>query len=299
MIMAETEEDRRAALDELLPLQQEDFEGLFEEMAGCRSRSGCSTRRCTSSSHRPRTSRAEVERARIERPTTSSSSSARSTASARSRRPTRCSAPAACGWASCTPRSTRCRCEAIVRAARGARASEPPHVEIMIPLVAYEKELELMRELVERIVREEDGEGMDLPIGTMIELPRACFVADRIAAHADFFSFGTNDLTQTALGLLARRRRGPLPHPLHRAQGPRPLAVRDDRQARGRAGSCGWRPGSGARPSPTSSSASAASTAATPTRSGSSSIAGLDYVSCSPYRVPIARVAAAQAALAL
>src|SRR5512132_787433 len=87
---------------------------------------------------------------------------------------------------------------AIVRAALAV--SEPPEVEIMIPLVAYEKELQLMRELVERIVDEEGGRRVDLLIGTMIELPRACFVADRIAAQADFFSFGTNDLTQTALG---------------------------------------------------------------------------------------------------
>src|SRR5919202_2231770 len=70
----------------------------------------------------------------------------------------------------------------------------------MIPLVAYEKELEVMRGLVERVVEEEDGRSLDLTVGTMIELPRACFVADRIADQADFFSFGTNDLTQTALG---------------------------------------------------------------------------------------------------
>ena len=91
---------------------------------------------------------------------------------------------------------------AIVRAAKAVaeRSDEPPRLEIMIPLVAYEKELELMRELVLRVVEEEDGGDLDVIIGTMIELPRACFVADRIAEQADFFSFGTNDLTQTALG---------------------------------------------------------------------------------------------------
>jgi len=68
----------------------------------------------------------------------------------------------------------------------------------MIPLVAYERELELMRELVERVADEHDYR--DYLLGTMIELPRACFQADRIARDADFFSFGTNDLTQTALG---------------------------------------------------------------------------------------------------
>ena len=70
----------------------------------------------------------------------------------------------------------------------------------MIPLVAYEQELELMRGLVDRVIDEENGGDLRVHVGTMIELPRACFVADRIAAVADFFSFGTNDLTQTALG---------------------------------------------------------------------------------------------------
>src|SRR5215204_7702431 len=77
---------------------------------------------------------------------------------------------------------------AIVRAA--VAVSEPPHVEIMIPLVAYEKELQLMRELVERVVDAEDGSRVELSIGTMIELPRACIVANRIAGVADVFSFG-------------------------------------------------------------------------------------------------------------
>ena len=88
---------------------------------------------------------------------------------------------------------------AIMRAAKAM--DEPPHPEIMIPLVDYEHEIEIMRELVVRIGDEEGlHEVEDYTVGTMIELPRACFVADRIAKHADFFSFGTNDLTQTALG---------------------------------------------------------------------------------------------------
>ena len=88
---------------------------------------------------------------------------------------------------------------AIMRAAKSVPS--PPHPEIMIPLVGYEQEIQLMRELVIAVGNEEGLEiGADYTVGTMIELPRACFVANLIAKHADFFSFGTNDLTQTALG---------------------------------------------------------------------------------------------------
>ena len=85
-------------------------------------------------------------------------------------------------------------------ARRGRALGAAPKLEIMIPLVAYEQELELMREMVEASATRRNGRRSDLTVGTMIELPRACFVADRIAEVADFFSFGTNDLTQTALG---------------------------------------------------------------------------------------------------
>src|ERR671930_2770573 len=70
----------------------------------------------------------------------------------------------------------------------------------MIPLVAYEQEVAILRGRVEGVVAQTGAEDLAPLIGTMIELPRACFVADRIARVADFFSFGTNDLTQTALG---------------------------------------------------------------------------------------------------
>ena len=77
------------------------------------------------------------------------------------RRPTRCSAPAECGSAFCTPRSTRCRCgRSSRRRSRCAKDSgESPQLEVMVPLVAYEQELELMRGLVDRVVAEEDGDG--------------------------------------------------------------------------------------------------------------------------------------------
>ena len=92
--------------------------------------------------------------------------------------------------------------------------------------------------------------GSDYTVGSMLELPRACFVGDRIAEHADFFSFGTNDLTQTGLGFsrddIEQRHPGPLPRPRHR--GPEP--VRDHRRPRASASWCGWARGWDARPSP-------------------------------------------------
>ena len=89
---------------------------------------------------------------------------------------------------------------AIVRAARAVaeRTGEAPLVEIMHPLVGFAEELRRLRELTERVAAEEAE--VEYRCGTMIELPRACIRADEIAEHADFFSFGTNDLTQTALG---------------------------------------------------------------------------------------------------
>src|SRR5690606_24878216 len=92
---------------------------------------------------------------------------------------------------------------AIARAALAVRerTGEAPRLEIMIPLVAFSRELELVRERIVAVAGEEGlTEGADYEIGTMIELPRACLAAARIAEHADFFSFGTNDLTQTGLG---------------------------------------------------------------------------------------------------
>ena len=89
---------------------------------------------------------------------------------------------------------------AIVRAARAVHTSsgEVPLVEIMHPLVGFGEELRRLRELTDRVAGEEDS--LEYAVGTMIELPRACVCADEVAEHADFFSFGTNDLTQTALG---------------------------------------------------------------------------------------------------
>jgi pyruvate, orthophosphate dikinase len=189
---------------------------------------------------------------------------------------------------------------AIVHAAAAvAQRGGAPAVEIMLPLIAYETEIELLREFMVRVAEEvmgETGTRVEYSVGTMIELPRACFVADRIARHADFFSFGTNDLTQTALGfsrddiearILARYidRRILDRSPFETIDEPGVgwlvrLAAWTGREAKPqlKLGICGEHGGD-------------------PDSIDFFERAGLDYVSCSPFRVPVARVAAAQAAL--
>ncbi|MEK6328568.1 MAG: pyruvate, phosphate dikinase, partial [Actinomycetota bacterium] len=189
---------------------------------------------------------------------------------------------------------------AVVEAALEVSAGgDPPEVEIMLPLIAYESELVALRELVGSAVQstlENQGGLIEVETGTMIELPRACLVAGAIAAHAEFFSFGTNDLTQTALGFSRDdAERGFLPQYLSQGLVARsPFETIDTEGVgellemaaqRGRAtkpglklGICGEHGGD-------------------PTSIEFFHAAGLDYVSCSPYRVPIARVAAARAAI--
>jgi pyruvate,orthophosphate dikinase len=187
---------------------------------------------------------------------------------------------------------------AIIRAARAVkdRTGQAPHLEIMIPLVAYETELQVVRELVERVADEEGIEGLELHIGTMIELPRACFAADKIAMHADFFSFGTNDLTQTALGFSRDDVEG------------RFLTTYLDKKIVDRspfdtidAPGVGWlvrlASWTGREAKPDLKIGICGEHGGDPDSIHFFHMAGLDYVSCSPFRVPIARVAAAQAAI--
>ncbi len=185
---------------------------------------------------------------------------------------------------------------AIVRAAVAVRrrTGEAPLVEIMHPLVGFGEELRRLRALTIAIATEE-GE-IDYLVGTMIELPRACIRADEIAEEADFFSFGTNDLTQTALGFSRDDAEGKfLTHYLEGgilADNPfetldvsgvgdlMRIAVERGRGVKEelKLGICGEHGGE-------------------PRSIAFCHELGLDYVSCSPYRVPLARLAAAQATL--
>jgi len=299
MIMAEDEEGRRKALDELLPFQQEDFEGLFEAMAGL----PVTIRLLDPPLHEFLKNlpdlRAQVERARIEC-TDDLAQLERTLARVEEiHEENPMLGTRGCRLGILYPEIYEMQVKAIMRATAAVhkRSGEAPHVEIMIPLIDYEQELELLRERVVRIGSEEGLEvGEDYTVGTMIELPRACFVADRIAKHADFFSFGTNDLTQTALGFSrddVESKFVPVylelkiidRSPFETIDKPGVgwlvrLAAWVGREAHPglKLGICGEHGGD-------------------PESIEFFHMAGLDYVSCSPYRVPIARVAAARAAI--
>jgi pyruvate, orthophosphate dikinase len=295
MIMAETEEDRRAALGQLLPLQQQDFEGLFGEMRG----RPVTIRLLDPPLHEFLPSAEEVAR-ELERARAEDSDEVGELERTLERVHALSETNPMLGTRGVRlgilhPEVYEMQVRAIVRAALAME--EPPRVEIMIPLVAYEKELQLMRELVERVAREEGGEGLGLAIGTMIELPRACFVADRIAAAADFFSFGTNDLTQTALGFSRDDVEGRFLNCYVDSK----IVDRSPFETIDRPG-VGWlvRLASwvGREAKPALKLGVCGEHGGDPTSIEFFQMAGLDYVSCSPYRVPIARVAAAQVAAA-
>ncbi|HET9243264.1 MAG TPA: pyruvate, phosphate dikinase [Gaiella sp.] len=281
MILAGDERARRAALDRLLPVQQADFEGIFEAMAGFPVTIRLldpplheflpSLEDATSEKMRKR-----IEQLREANPMLGTRG---------------------CRLGLQYPEIYEMQVRAIVRAARAVqeRTGEAPLVEIMHPLVGFQQELGRLRELTEKVAAEEPA--VAHTIGTMIELPRACVRADEIAATADFFSFGTNDLTQTALGFSRDDAEGKFltfylehgilernPFETLDLEGVGDLmriAVERGRGAKPdlKLGICGEHGGD-------------------PQSVRFCHELGLDYVSCSPFRVPLARLAAAQAALA-
>jgi pyruvate, orthophosphate dikinase len=281
MILASDEQARRAVLDRLLPVQQADFEGIFEAMAGL----PVTIRLLDPPLHEflPSADEAtsEAMRRRIEQ----------------LREANPMLGTRGCRLGLQYPEIYEMQVRAIVRAAAAVRerTGETPLVEIMHPLVGFGEELRRLRDLTERVAAEEQA--TEHLIGTMIELPRACMRADEIAELADFFSFGTNDLTQTALGFSRDDAEGKFltyyleqgileqnPFEVLDIEGVGELmriAVERGRGAKPgiKLGICGEHGGE-------------------PRSVAFCHELGLDYVSCSPYRVPLARLAAAQAALA-
>jgi len=281
MILARDEEGRRAALDRLVPFQQSDFEAIFEAMAGL----PVTIRLLDPPLHEflPPLEEATDERMRQRIKVLTEANPMLGTRGCR----------LGIQW----PEIYEMQVRAIARAAKAVqeRGGETPLVEIMHPLVGFREELRRLRELTEAVM-EEEAPGLEYLCGTMIELPRAALRADEIAEVADFFSFGTNDLTQTTLGMSRDDAEGKfLTYYLEEGVIERnPFEVLDQAGVgdlmrigveRGRKtkpeiklGICGEHGGE-------------------PSSVAFCHEIGLDYVSCSPYRVPLARLAAAQAVL--
>ncbi|HEY7196630.1 MAG TPA: pyruvate, phosphate dikinase, partial [Gaiellaceae bacterium] len=286
MIMASREEERREALEKLLPFQQEDFEGIFEAMAGL----PVTIRLLDPPLHEflPPIDEAESDEMR------------RRIRALHEENPmlgTR-----GCRLGLLYPEIYQMQVQAIVRAALAVeeRTGDAPLVEIMHPLVGFAEELRRLRELtldtasseLEQAARE-----IDYLVGTMVELPRACVRADEIAEQADFLSFGTNDLTQTTLGFSRDDAEGKfLTHYLDEGVLERNPFETLDRSGVGDLMRIGIERARGVKPS--LKIGICGEHGGDPKSVAFCHEVGLDYVSCSPYRVPLARLAAAQAALA-
>ena len=277
MILSDTISDRRAALAELLPLQQEDFEQVFEAMDGL----PITVRLLDPPLHEFLPPDEEDPRAHALREVNPMLGTR------------------GCRLAILHPEIYEMQVRAIMRAARAVkeRLGHVPLLEVMIPLIDYERELEILRELVHETAAEE---GMthreDYLVGTMIELPRACFLADTIAEQADFFSFGTNDLTQTALGFSRDDIEGKiLARYIEMKIFDRSPFETIDTPGVGQLVRMGaWL---GRKAKPRLKLGVCGEHGGDPDSIDFFHHSGIDYVSCSPFRVPVARVAAAQAAI--
>jgi len=294
MIMANDEHGRRAALEKLLPFQRRDFVDLFRIMAGLPV-----TIRLLDPPLHEFLPHGEQEIADV------AEALGQDVESMRRRAAELAEANPMLGHRGCRlgisyPEIYEMQTRAIVEGALeiAAETGEPVVPEIMIPLVGTRRELDITRTQVDRVAQEvlqTAGKTLEYTVGTMIELPRAALTADRIAEVADFFSFGTNDLTQTTFGLSRDDAGKFLPHYVEAGILPKDPFVSLDIEGvgalvriaaeKGRAtkpdiklGICGEHGGD-------------------PASIAFCEEVGLDYVSCSPYRVPVARLAAAQAAI--
>ncbi len=293
MIVAENEEVRRRALAEILPMQQADFEGIFEAMAGL----PVTIRLLDPPLHEFLPTREEEIAelaAALEVPAAQLEEKIRNLHEINPMMGHR-----GCRLAVSYPEIAEMQTTAIIQAALAQNAKGHTVVpEIMIPLVSDAKETAFVKEIItttaDRLIAE-SGTELDYLVGTMIEIPRACIIADKIAEEASFFSFGTNDLTQMGYGL-SRDDAGRILDDYYAAgifdtdptarldeEGVGELmhiAVERGRRARPdiKLGICGEHGGD-------------------PSSIRFCHRLGLNYVSCSPYRVPIARLSAAQAVI--
>jgi len=294
MILAEDEKGRRRALDKILPMQRQDFVEIFEIMSGMPV-----TIRLLDPPLHEFLPHGESELAEVAESAGASEEKMRARA-LKLAETNPMLGHRGCRLAITYPEIYEMQARAIIEAAChvAKEKGETVEPEIMIPLISTREEFEVLKSLVDRVAKEvTDKSGVEVSylIGTMIELPRACLIADQIADQAEFFSFGTNDLTQTAFGLSrddagsflgAYEQKGILeqdPFISLDVEGVGELVeigVERGRKTRHdiKLGICGEHGGD-------------------PASIDFCHKVGLDYVSCSPFRVPIARLAAAQSAL--
>jgi pyruvate,orthophosphate dikinase len=293
MIVAETEADRRAALNKLLPLQREDFAGIFRAMKG----RPVTIRTLDPPLHEflPHDEAGVRDLAK---------STGRTVEQIHQRIEELKESNPMLGHRGCRlgityPEITEMQARAIIEAAvEVAAEGVQVYPEIMIPLVGIKKELDLQAAVVRKTadaVFAEKGRKVAYTIGTMIEVPRAAMTAGEIVESADFFSFGTNDLTQTTYGLsrddVPRVLAAYLQHEVY----PGDPFVSIDRNGVG--GLMKLAVAAGRAKKPKLKLGICGEHGGDPASVEFCHEIGLDYVSCSPYRLPIARLAAAQAAL--
>ena len=293
MIISSTESGRRDALARLLPFQREDFRQLFTIMAGL----PVTIRLLDPPLHEflPHGDQDMQEVA---------DSLGADVATIRARAEELSEANPMLGHRGCRlgiayPEIYEMQARAIFEGALLVAAEgEAPHPEIMIPLVGTRRELEITRAQVDKIAAEvfaEAGRSIEYSVGTMIELPRAALMADKIAEVGDFFSFGTNDLTQTVFGLSRDDAGKFLPAYVEAGILEKDPFVSIDVDGVGEMVRIAVE--KGRRTKPGMKMGICGEHGGDPASIAFCESVGLDYVSCSPYRVPVARLAAAQAAL--
>ncbi|HEX6053340.1 MAG TPA: pyruvate, phosphate dikinase [Gemmatimonadaceae bacterium] len=294
MIVARDAEGRRRALAKLLPIQRDDFEGLFATMDGLPV-----TIRLLDPPLHEFLPHGEAEiRALADELHAPVAELTRIVASLRETNPML--GHRGCRLGITFPEITEMQARAIFEAAASCvRRGITVIPEVMVPLVASREEFDDQRAIIVRVAKEVlDAAGVDLTyhVGTMIELPGAALTAGEIAESAEFFSFGTNDLTQTTLGLSRDDAGRFLPQYVERGLfAADPFQVLDPVRV-GRLIRIGTEEGRAARPE--LKIGICGEHGGEPKSIAFCHEHGLDYVSCSPYRVPVARLAAARAALA-
>jgi len=302
MIMAETKEEREKALAKLLPFQQSDFEGIFKAMQGF----PVTIRLLDPPLHEflPDLQELLVEVTKMKL-TGAPKDEIERVEAILSRVKKLSEFNPMLGHRGCRlgivfPEIYEMQVRAILKAAANVmREGYKVLPEIMIPLVGIKEEIKIMKEMVDRVAKEVmDSVGMNIEykFGTMIEIPRACTVADEIAEYAEFFSFGTNDLTQTTFGFSRDDAEGKfLPYYLENKILPVNPFEKLDRNGVGKLIKMAVELGRKVRPN--IKLGICGEHGGEPSSIEFCYITGLDYVSCSPFRVPVARLAAAQATI--